>query len=493
MQTPSRLVILDIDGLRRDVFLRALAEGKAPALAQLLGEVNALHLDPVSNAPSITFACQSSLFTGAHPERHGVIGNQFFDRFGRLTRGVPRFYAFDVGDTLAVDDAVAVFTGEGLANSVLAPGVQTLYERVAARGLTSTVVHNMIARGATRWLPPNLIHLTRFFKGGWLLALSSEAFDDTMINTAIEHLRNGARPDVLTVYFMGLDHESHAEGPAAQFDYLTRVVDKQVGRLLAELRARRLAENALFVVLSDHGQIATPDDEQHSLRLSFPFDREMGYLFDALGLDVHDLPGEDPNCDAVVASNGGMAHVYLQHRAGHWADPPRFAEDVLPVANAFWEANLTGKHAPDLRGALAMILVRNVEREGWEADYRALTAEGQLIPLPEYLAAQPEIATVDAVNRLRHLASSVSGDIVLLAHSATGYYFSAPLKGMHGGLHPEESECVLSFGWPDANPHQVALMRQTVQATLAERCRLEGNRRISLVDMVPAACAVMGW
>ncbi|MGQ0600459.1 MAG: alkaline phosphatase family protein [Anaerolineales bacterium] len=493
---PSRLIILDIDGLRRDVYLLALAEGSAPALSRLVGGAEAthgLHLEPVSNAPSITFCCQASMFTGAHPEQHGIMGNQFFDRFGLHNQGVPRFYAFDVGDTLAVDDALAVFNGAGLVNAIISPETPTLYERAAARGLTSTVANNMIARGATRWLRPTLIHLARFFKGGWWLELSSEAFDAVMIDAVAAHLHGGARPDVLTAYFLGLDHESHIMGPAIQYDYLTQVVDAQVAQLTRELERYGLMENTLFVIVSDHGQLATPDDAYHSLRLSFPFDREMGYLFDALGLDVHDLPGEDPHVDAVVASNGGLAHVYLQHRAEHWADPPRVEADVLRVARAFAEANRTGQYAEALRGALAMMLVRNVEEEGWDADYRVLTPDGQLTSSLEYLAAHPEIATVDAVNRLRHLASPVSGDLVLMSNYADGFYFSPPLKGMHGGLHPEESECVLSFGWPDATPHQIALMRQSVQAAVYDRCRAEGQRRTGLVDMVPAVSAIMGW
>ncbi len=494
---PNRLVILDIDGLRRDVFLRALADGRAPAIARLLGGPDAdagRHFEPVSNAPSITFCCQSSLFTGAHPERHGVMGNQFFDRFGRHTNGVPRHYAFDVGDTLAVDDAVAVFTGQpGLIGDLLSPDTPTLYERAAARGLTSTVAYNMIARGATHWLKPSLVDIARFTKGGGLLGLSSEQYDGQMLEAVLAHLRGGARPDLLTAYFMGLDHHSHYHGPDQQSDYFTRVVEAQVGRLTAELEARGLFAGTLFAVVSDHGQIGVVPDDRHSLRLSFPFDREMGYLFDALGLDVHDVPGEDPNCDAVVACNGGLAHVYLRHRAGHWADRPRFLADVLPVARAFWDAHQTGRYASDLLGALALVLVRDVERDGWDADYQALGPDGALQPIAAYLAQHPEIETVDAVNRLRHLASPVSGDLVLLANYADGFYFGAPLTGMHGGLHPDDSEAVFSLGWPTGSPAQIAAMRLATQGVITDRCRAEGGRRAGLVDVVPAVTAALGW
>lgn len=494
---PERVVIVDIDGLRRDVFLQALADGNAPALARLLGGADAqrgIHFEAVSNAPSITFPCQASLFTGAHPEQHGLMGNQFFDRFGKLSGGRPRFYAFDIGDTLAVDDAVAVYASEaGLANELLAPEVATLYERAAQRGLTSVVAHNMIARGATHWLRPNLLDIARFTKGGGLIGLAAEQFDGQMIAALIAHLESGARPGVLTAYFMGLDHRSHREGPSAQYDYLTRVVDGQVARLMEALARQRLLDNTLFAIVSDHGQFAVIPDAVHSLRLSFPFDRELGYVFDALGLDVHDLPGEDPHVDAVVACNGGLAHVYLHHRAGAWADAPRFADDVLPVGRAFWDATLTGKYAPTLRDSLALILARNVEQDGWDADYSALTPDGRLIPIPDYLAAHPEIVVVDAVNRLRHLASPLSGDLVLLSNYAGGYYFGAPCKGVHGGLHPDDSECVLSLGWPDGAPAQVAALRLTVEHAVRERCRAEGNRRPGLVDLMTALCAVMGW
>lgn len=489
--------MIDIDGLRRDVFLRALQTGEAPTLARLVGGAEArhgLHLEPVSTAPSITFCCQSSIFTGEHPERHGIVGNQFFDRFGTLTHGVPRFYAFDVGDTLAMDDAVAVFSGpSGLLNEILSPEARTLYQRAAERGLTSVVAHNMVARGATHWLRPGVVNLARFMKGGWLISLSSEEFDGRMVDALRSHLQLSMPPDVLTAYFMGLDHESHVYGPQAQYEYLTRVVDRQVAALVGELERRDLLAETLFVVLSDHGQIAVPADDHHSLRLSFPFDREMGALFDALGLDVHDLPGEDPACDAVVASNGGMAHVYLQHRQGRWADRPRFNEDVLPVARALWEANLTGRYAPDLCGALALILVRDVEHEGWEADYRALANDGQLIALADYLAAHPEIEAVDAVNRLRHLASPVGGDLVLVSDYGAGFYFGAPLNGMHGGLHPDDSEAVLSLGWPGGAAEDLAALRRAVAGDVHARCQREGDRRVGIVDTITAVSAALRW
>jgi len=313
-----------------------------------------------------------------------------------------------------------------------------------------------------------------------------------MVDAALAHLAEGARPDVLTLYFMGLDHYAHHNGAESQPGYLARVVDAQVGRLLGELERLNLLAGTLFAVVSDHGHIDAIGDDAHSLRLGFPFDREMGHLFDALKLDVHDFPGEGPNCNAVLSLNGGLAHVYLQNRAGKWADAPAFERDVRRVAQAFWEASATGRYAAELQNALAMVLIRDVEHEGWEADYAVFTPEG-LKPLDEYLAAHPEIKTLDAGHRLRYLASPVTGDLLLVSNYAGRYHFGSPLRSVHGGLHPEDSQAVLSFGWPTATPAQAAAWREKARGVVADRCRAEDGRAASVVDMVPVLRALMGW
>jgi hypothetical protein len=486
---PAHLLILDIDGLRQDVFHHALDEGRIPHLAGLLGGATAgcgLHLDPLSPLPSITFAAQTTIFTGLYPGQHGIAGNEFFDRFGRPSRSVPRFYAFDVGDALAVDDAVEVFTGAaGLVGRILDPKLPTLYELATAHGLTSLVAYNMIARGATHWIRPNLLDIARFTKGGGLLGMSAEQYDTRMLDELIQHLHSAGLADVLTAYFMGLDHHSHQHGPGAQPDYLERVVDPQIGRLLGELESRNGLENMLAVIVSDHGQIGVIHDDRHSQHLGFPFDREMGYLFDALGLDVHDYPGEGPNCNAVVTCNGELAYVYLRRHQAGWGEAPAFVDDVQRVAAAFWRANQTGVYDPDLQDALAMILVRDCEHNGWQAAYQVFTPGG-LVPVGDYLAAHPEIKTAEAVTRLEHLAGPMTGDLLLVSNYAAGYYFGGPITGIHGGFHPDESRAVLSFGWLGAGEDQIAALRRATQTVV-------GSRPSSLADMVPVLKIIYGW
>ncbi|MBN1953926.1 MAG: alkaline phosphatase family protein [Anaerolineae bacterium] len=489
----TSLIVIDIDGLRRDVFRDSLEAGKLPHVERIVGGPGgsfACHVDAVSTAPSITFAAQASIFTGEHPGRHGIAGNESFDRLGRISDGRPRHFGFDVGYTLAVDDAVAVFT-DGLASRLLSRDVSTLYEQVARRDWTSAVFYHMIARGAGAWTPPDVVDIARFTKGNWLLGLEAGRYDAGMLDQLLAYLGAGHRPDVLTVYLMGLDHHSHAHGPAGQPDYLQEIVDPQIGRLLDGLQAAGMLDGAVVVLVSDHGQIEVVPDDRHSIRLGFPFDRELGHLFAALGLDVHDIPGEDPACDAVMGLNGGLAHVYLQHRAGRWADPPRYQEDVLPVAEAFYQLNRSGKYEPELVGSLELILLRNSEQEGWQGEYRAYLGGGQTQPLADYLQAHPELDYVDAVNRIRLAASAMSGDLILAANGGAGFYFGAPIVGVHGGLYPGDSEAVLTFALPGGSADDVAWLRETVNGVIADRRANEGQRQPSVADMVPAAMALL--
>lgn len=488
-----RALLIDIDGLRPDVFSAALEQDRLPHIAPLLGGTGmtkGVRIPALAPAPSITFCSQASLFTGTHPSQHGIPGNQFFDRFGTRSNGLPRHYAFDVGDTLAVDDAVLVFT-DGLASECL--NVPTLYHRFGDLGWRSVVGGNMYAGGADTWIKPSLVDLARFTKGGNLFGLGAEEYDRRILDDVQAHIADSGPPDVLTLYLMGLDHESHRHGPGVQLDAISNIIDPLVGELWEQVAALTPPEELpLVAIFSDHGQIEVIPDDRHSLRLAFPFERELGHLFDALGLDVHDYPGEDPDCDAVVAANGGLAHVYLQNRYGRWADAPDFQRDVFPVGEAFWQAHQRGKYASEIQGALAGVLVRDVGLSGWYAPYQALTPSGELVALDEWFRGGTPNDYADPVQRLENLVGPFVGDLLLVSNYAQGFYFGAPIKGIHGGLHPEDSAATLVYGFPGASQDVSDRMRAAVQTAISTRCLAEGGRQPSTADLLTGLLAVVG-
>jgi hypothetical protein len=484
----KRTVIIDVDGLRRDVYQAALARVEVPNLSRLVGGPGgekAHHVPALSVTPFFNDTATTEIYTGAHPAQHRIPGNESFDRLGHANDGKPRHYGFDVGDTLAVDDAVRVFS-DGLASQLLNPDTPTIYETLAGMGKTSLVAYNMYARGATEWVAPSIIDIARFTKGRGILGLEAGKYDARMLDDLGRALdRWNQPPDLLTAYFMGLDHHSHLHGPASQSEYLRNVIDPQIGRLLELLEKRDILEGTLFVIVSDHGQIPVIDDDLHAIHLGFPFEKELEHIFEALGLDVHDKPGEDPNCDAVIALNGGLAHVYLQHRQGRWADVPRYAEDVLPVAQAFHEMTTAGRYELELQGALELILVRDAESNGWQSDYHAYLGDSRTQPLAEHLKDHPELPYADPVNRLRNLSSAMSGDLILAANGRDGFCFGGPIKGVHGSLYTEDSEAVLTFAHPDGDAEDVRTLRDLAGGMIGDRCASEGNRQPSIADMAP--------
>lgn len=487
---PNHVLLIDIDGLRADVFNEALQAGHLPNIAQLLGGKQlerGLELPVLSSAPSITFCAQASLLTGTHPKAHGIPGNQFFDRFGIDNNNVPRLYAFDVGEMLKVLDGLAVFT-DALAAKRLESA--TIYEKMAQKGWRSTVAGHMYAEGATHWLKPSLIDLGRFFACGEILGLESAEYDERVLDNLLEHIKENGLDNITTMYFLGLDYESHDHGPdAAQADYLINHVDPMVGKLWQTVRG--IESDILAVLFSDHGQVETIAEEQYALYVGFPFGGELGQLFEALDLDLYTYPGQGQNCNAVMTLNGKQAYVYLQKKSHSWADAPQFERDVLSVGQAFWKAHDTGKHAPDLENALGGVLVRNVERDGWHAPYQALTPDGHLISLEEWFAQQPADLYIDPVNRLNQLINIYCGDVMLISNFAAGYYFGHKLSGVHGGLHPHESRAMLAYGWPNATEAQWQAAKKRITQAIRARCQAENDRHPSIVDMVTGLEALL--
>jgi len=483
---PERVVIIDIDGLRPDVYHEALKAGALPNFLRMTraGEhPSVVHLPAVSVAPSITFAAQASIFTGAPPARHRVPGNECFDRLGVISNGKPRHFGFDVGDTLSVDDAIAVFANN-LADRLLNPETPTIYERAAAHNKTSLVAHNMYARGAQSVIRPNLMDIARFTKGRGILGLEAAEYDGHMLTELLAALHKASPPpDLITAYFMGLDHHSHHHGPDSQEGYLVHTVDRQVGLLVDALEDLHLLEGALFVIVSDHGQLSTPGDDAHSIRLGFPFDRELTPLFRALGLDLHDTPGEGPQVDAVVGLNGGLAQVYLRHPQNSWHSAPRYEDDVLRVAQAFFDVNEAGRYRSELQGLLELILVRDAESTGWEGGYRAYLGDGQTQEFEAWLEAHPELPYLDAASRIRLASGPMSGDLILAARAGAGVYFGGEgLSGVHGSLHEGDSAAVLGMALPGVTHNEYAALHDQVHEVVARRCEADGGREPSIMD-----------
>src|ERR671934_2301191 len=76
---PKKLVLAVIDSLKPEMLDRALAEGRAPALAAVI-ERGTYVRDCVSSYPSVTPVASSAIATGVGPDRHQIASMNWYHR-----------------------------------------------------------------------------------------------------------------------------------------------------------------------------------------------------------------------------------------------------------------------------------------------------------------------------------------------------------------------------------------------------------------------------
>src|SRR5262245_15128149 len=268
-----KLVLIIIDGLTPQVFEDAVTRGTAPALAFL-----AEHGDyrrGVSTFPSLTPVSLASIATGAHPSQHGIPGLVWYDReHGRIVEYGSSFAAIRaVGSRRAIRDAIITMNRDHLSRAT-----PTIFEMLERAGLTTAAVNFTVYRGPVVHrstlgsLVPAVEGPSRF--------LYSRLFesDRTVAPLAIRDRSLGAIDayaasvgrwlvtrdgfDCLVYYLPDYDFASHARGPGATQEALTRS-DAAVGALLeAAGGGDAFLERYEVILCSDHGQTAVREGVQ---------------------------------------------------------------------------------------------------------------------------------------------------------------------------------------------------------------------------------------
>jgi hypothetical protein len=299
-----------------------------------------------------------------------------------------------------------------------------------------------------------------------------EKLDRDVVATLDEALKEGQVPDVLTLYLSGTDLYAHVaeEGPdEARRAYLREVVEPALGDLTEVLRRRDALRKRYVVLTSDHGHTEVLYDDAHALGARSndgppTLLKKVGFRVRPFKLDVPSKEG----FDAVLAYGGATAYVYAADRstcpdqAGvcDWSKPPRFVEDVLPIAEAFYENNEDGSLVPGLKGTLDMVLTRHPKPYAEEdLPFEVYVGHGKMVPVEKYLEEHPHPSYVAVASRLRELAAGPhgerAGDVMLLAHDGDRdtperrYYFASPYRSWHGSPSRQDSDIPLIVAHPE--------------------------------------------
>ncbi|MEJ7933939.1 ectonucleotide pyrophosphatase/phosphodiesterase [Sphingobium sp. AN558] len=243
------VLFISIDGLRPGDVLEADKRGlKIPNLRRFLKE-GAYASAVVGVLPTVTYPSHTTLMTGASPARHGILSNNTFDP-KQINQGGWYWYATDVK-------------------------VPMLWEAASKAGLTTGNIHwpvSVAARGVTWNLPqywrtghaddvklldalstPGLrVELEQAVGEPYAQGIDETVESDQNRGKFAVALIDAHRPDFLTVYLTGLDHEQHAKGPGTpEAHAVLEKIDAIVGDLMAaETKAH---PDAVIALASDHG------------------------------------------------------------------------------------------------------------------------------------------------------------------------------------------------------------------------------------------------
>ena len=461
------VLVFAYDGVGINQLMEAINSGKAPAMAAMLGKSEGSgglfeHAYSVPNTvtilPSTTIAAWSAIFTGAPTAWNSVSGNEWF------AREEMKYYAPAPVSVSEMDDNKAMIIDGLVGKQLKSP---TLFQQA---GVKSAVSLNGIYRGADYFTvidPVSMVTLyTEFIaKGGGENAPGKadiyQKMDKDSVPKLLDSIEKHGVPKIQVVYFPGIDLSTHVASDPLQSEvnYLETVTDPLVAQVLDAYKDYGIIDQTYIMIIADHGHTPVLRDPQHALGAD-P-DEGPAAVVKAAGFRPRKFvlnPGaSEQDYQAAFAYQGAIGYVYLADRSTcpnpgmtcDWKRPPRYKQDVLPVARAFYDSNKTGKPDAYMKGKLDLIFARVPTQPGKDTNEFEIFDGHRLVPIWQYLLFHPRPDLIQLDRRMRWLSvgpwGDRSGDVLLLTKSGMNrpiqdrYYFSGPYHSWHGSASPQDS------------------------------------------------------
>ena len=288
---PRAIVLLVLDGMRRDYFDRYAA--LMPTLTSLRQRGAWFTQAQVDIFPSNTAVGHSTIATGTGPAVHGVTGNNVYDGVGHARHEI--FAGAVPGDLMAltlsdvwqfatsgravilaqgsVDRAVTPLAGHGACQLNGAPVVLASYDQKTGNWMTNPNCYRLPAylkernasalwAGDARWMhhkidTPVAVRYSALFP----------AFEADAMIAMLEHEPIGEDriADLVLLNWKSPDFVGHKYGPDSQELRVTlSEMDRQLARVLSALE-KRVGTDYLLAVTADHGMPSEPSapDRRH--------------------------------------------------------------------------------------------------------------------------------------------------------------------------------------------------------------------------------------
>ena len=298
------LILISIDGFRWDFRDRDVT----PHLDRLAAQgVSARKLVPVF--PSKTFPNHFTIVTGLYTEHHGLVANNIYDP------------EFDATYGLGKRDEVANgrwYSGEPIWVTAESQGLRT----------------------APVFWPGSEAEIGGYRPTYWE-PFDGQVPDVQRVDKVLDLLDLPAteRPAFMTLYFDVIDHAAHGFGPdpSVQLEEALDHADSMVGRLLAGLEVRGIADEVDVIVVSDHGM--SQNSRQRVILIDELIDLEIANVIDwdpVLGL----WPAKEHIEDLFAQLEGAHPHLQVYRRGQippelHYNDHTRIPP-IIGIADDGW-------------------------------------------------------------------------------------------------------------------------------------------------------------
>ena len=295
------VIMVTIDGFAN--FYMDDPKSDVPVMRKLAAQGARAEQGVIASFPTNTWPTHTTLATGAKPVRHGVVGNNYFDRATAKT--VP----------LILDR---------IYNKDQTVQVPTIYDAAHQAGLKTAGVCWPASREAKSldWTVPDMFEADAWPKYGtqsWLEELRQAGWPvdkqnawckmpgggvprDWLYTRMVRHVLQKHSPNLILLHLVEPDHVQHAHGPRSDEAYwIASYADDRIRDLVEAIEASPMAGKTTLFVLSDHGFFPVTSEIRPNVVL-----RNLGLI---------EGSGDTEKRTAYCMAEGGACGVYIIDQA----------------------------------------------------------------------------------------------------------------------------------------------------------------------------------